>query len=118
MGDGLALRRGDGVRGDWKSINGNDFEGDVFGGDMLPFFFPFGETFEDFLGAKRFNGLLGLGICTTAGFKISVTNGDMGFTSFIRGLGFGGDIFFEGAGGEGGGGAALRAGIVIGEGTF
>lgn len=92
-------------------------------GDKLPFLLDVGETLGDFLGdflVKDLVNLLGFGICTGDGLALvmSFNNGDSGLTSLKPGLGFGGDIFFDAAGGDGGGGAAFRAGIVIGDGTF
>lgn len=101
-------------------MKGNDFDGEVFAGDMLPFFFEAnGETFGDFFGD---NFLLVEGFCGGGGFGgkgliISLNNGEGDLDSLISVLGLGGD-FFNVVGGEGGGGAAFRAGIVIGDGTF
>jgi hypothetical protein len=104
-------------------VNGNDFMGDVLGGDMLPFFFDVGEIFGDFLGDTLRGDLTTLTVLATGtgkglGVNDSFTSGDIGFCSFSKDLGFGGDIFLAGWGGDGGGGAAFRAGIVIGDGTF
>lgn len=116
---GLELRRrGDGVLGAWKSrILVGPGVGDVFPGDVLSFFLLVGETADFFLGDPDDDDFL-LVFGGMADFMSSLYNadGDGALVSFPA-FGFGGD-FLTLVGGDGGGGAAFSAGIVIGEGTF
>jgi len=107
---GLKLRRGDGVRGsEVEEVSMNSLEG-VGDGDRL-FFLIGGDILGVFLGEVFLELVL---IDRGVVLRISLKSGDWDRCSL--GFGFGGD-FFNGAGGDGGGGAALRAGMVMGEGT-
>lgn len=89
--------------------------------EALNFFLTGGDIcFGDFLGEDLRGDLIlpAFGMVTGGGFGFmlgSLVSGDRGMDSF-KCFCLGGDFFMKG--GDGGGGAALRAGIVIGEGTF
>lgn len=81
--DSEGLRLGEGVLGTWKSMNGNNFVGDVLAGDKVLFFFEVGETFGDFFGdgfrPGDFDGsfdTLGVGNVSGVVFNISLNNGE------------------------------------------
>ena len=126
-GEGLEARDGEGVRG---GLNSRSSVGDILvdenflrGGDVddLNFFRTGGEIcLGDFLGEDRRGDLIlpAFGRVTGGGLGLmpgSLVRGDRGKDSF-KCFCLGGDFFVRG--GDGGGGAALRAGIVIGDGTF
>ena len=89
--------------------------------EALNFFRTGGEIcLGDFLGEDLRGDLIlpALGRVTGGGLGFmlgSLVSGDRGMDSF-KCFCLGGDFFMRG--GEGGGGAALRAGMVMGEGTF
>lgn len=128
VGDGVEILEGEGVLGVWNSLSsvGDIFTGEIFfvgdEGVALGFFLIGGENcfgdlrgedlrgdFEILAAFGRVNGE-GLGLT-----DVSLARGEKGLTSFNC-FCLGGDFFVTG--GNGGGGAALRAGIVIGDGTL
>ena len=126
-GDGVALD-GDGVLGGWNSRSsvGEILTGEIFFvgdvGKVFGFLLIGGEICFGDLRGDDLRGdletLAGLGMATGGGLGLvgtSLTRGEWGLVSFSC-FSLGGDFLCRG--GEGGGGAALRAGIVIGEGTL